>query len=175
MTTFVLAGGCFWCTDAVFQRLNGVTSSICGYVGGTKEDANYYHVATGNTAHTESVAVTFDDSILPANDLLDIFFLIHDPTTKNRQGNDTGPQYRSVLFYKNDAQKAEFEAAIKRAQKHWDNPIITELTALDVFYEAEPEHQDYFSNNPTNPYCSVVISPKILKARGVYADYFKEV
>lgn len=175
MTTYVLAGGCFWCLDAVFRRLNGVEISLCGYGGGNEQDADYYRVSTGNTGHAEAVQVTFDETVIPANDLLDLFFLIHDPTTKDRQGNDVGSQYRSVMFYTNELQKTEFEAAITRAQRHWDNPIVTELTALDEFYEAEPEHQDYFTNNPANPYCSVVISPKIIKARQAYSKYFKEV
>lgn len=174
MTTYVLAGGCFWCLDAVFRRLNGVEISLCGYAGGSEQDADYYRVSTGNTNHAEAVQVTFDEATIPAADLLDLFFLIHDPTTKNRQGNDVGPQYRSAMFYADKSQNAEFEAAIIRAQQHWDNPIVTELTALEKFYEAEPEHQDYFANNPTNPYCSVVISPKIIKARKIYSKYFKE-
>lgn len=175
MTTYVLAGGCFWCLDAVYRQLAGVESSASGYTGGAEEDANYYRVATGNTGHAEAVQIIFDESVLPVNDFLDLFFLIHDPTTKNRQGNDVGPQYRSAMFYADDEQKQEFEAAIERAQKHWDNPIITELSPLKQFYEAEPEHQDYFANNPANPYCSVVISPKVLKARRAYTHYFKEV
>lgn len=175
MQTYVLAGGCFWCLDAVFRQLNGVESSVCGYAGGSEADADYYRVMSGTTGHAESVEVTFDETIIPSADLLDLFFLIHDPTTKNRQGNDVGPQYRSAMFYKNNQHKVEFEAAIERAQKHWDNPIVTELTPLEKFYEAEPEHQDYFNNNPANPYCSVVISPKIIKARNAYSKYFKEV
>lgn len=175
MTTLVLAGGCFWCLDAVFQRLEGVEASVCGYTGGTENDANYYRVASGKTDHAEAVQVTFDETRLPVTDLLDIFFLIHDPTTMNRQGNDVGPQYRSAMFYADETQSALFKAAIERAQKHWDDQIVTELTPLEKFYEAEPEHQDYFTNNPANPYCSVVITPKILKARSAYANYFKEV
>jgi peptide-methionine (S)-S-oxide reductase len=174
MTTYVLAGGCFWCIDAVFRRLKGVESSVSGYAGGTSEDAHYYKVATGKTGHAESVQVTFDETIIPAETLLDIFFLIHDPTTLNRQGNDEGPQYRSAMFYEDDIQKKEFEAAIERAKTHWDNPIVTELTSLDVFFEGEPEHQDYFNNNPGNGYCSIVIVPKIIKARKAYTEWFKE-
>lgn len=174
MTTYVLAGGCFWCLDAVFQRLKGVESSVCGYAGGGGADADYHRVASGKTGHAESVQVTFDESVLPKEDLLDIFFLIHNPTTLNQQGADKGPQYRSDMFYADDSQKADFEAAIARAQSHWDDPIVTKLTPLDTFYEAEPEHQDYFSNNPANPYCSVVIDPKIVKARKEYSHYFKE-
>ena len=172
MTTYVLAGGCFWCLDAVFRRLKGVNTSMCGYAGGVESDANYYKVASGTTKHAESVKIIFDETILPAADLLDIFFLIHNPTTKNRQGNDVGPQYRSAMFYDSDEQKAIFEAATVRAQKHWDDPIVTEFTQLERFYDAEPEHQDYFNNNPANPYCSVVISPKILKARKTYSHLF---
>ncbi len=175
MTTYTLAGGCFWCLDAVFRRLKGVEESISGYAGGIEKDADYYRVATGTTGHAESVQVTFDETIIPKETILDIFFLIHDPTTKDRQGNDVGPQYRSAMFYENDEQKAEFEAAIERAENHWDNPIVTELTPLEKFYEAEPEHQDYFTNNPANPYCSVVIDPKIVKARKEYTKWFKEV
>ena len=175
MKTYVLAGGCFWCLDAVFRRLHGVEASTCGYAGGNKSDANYYRVASGTTNHAESVQVTFDESVLPAADLLDIFFLIHDPTTKDRQGNDVGPQYRSAMFYANEDQKNEFKTAVERAEGHWDNPIVTELTSLEEFYEAEPEHQDYFTNNPANPYCSVIISPKIIKARNAYSRYFKEI
>ena len=174
MTTYVLAGGCFWCIDAVFRRLKGVEGSISGYAGGSAEDANYYKVATGRTGHAESVQVTFDETIIPAETLLDIFFLIHDPTTLNRQGNDKGPQYRSAMFYEDDIQKKEFEAAIERAKAYWDKPIVTELTPLDVFFEGEPEHQDYFNNNPSNGYCSIVIAPKIIKARKAYTQWFKE-
>lgn len=174
MTTYALAGGCFWCLDAVFRRLKGVESPIVGYAGGSAEDANYYKVASGETGHAESVQVTFDESVIPKETILDMFFLIHDPTTKDRQGNDVGPQYRSAMFYEDEKQKRDFEAAIERAKTHWVDPIVTELVPLEKFYEAEPEHQDYFNNNPTNPYCSVVISPKIVKARREYAKWFKE-
>ena len=174
MTTYTLAGGCFWCIDAVFQRLKGIESSVSGYAGGSKEDADYYRVASGKTGHAEAVQVTFDETILPASDLLDIFFLIHNPTTLNQQGADKGPQYRSALFYSDPQQHEAFHQAIERAQQHWDQPIVTELSQLDKFYEAEPEHQDYFTNNPANPYCSVVIDPKVRKARTNYAHYFKE-
>lgn len=174
MTTYTLAGGCFWCLDAVFRELKGVGASSCGYSGGSKPEANYYQVATGKTGHAECVQVSFDETILPKEALLDIFFLIHDPTTPNRQGADQGPQYRSAMFYTNDTQKREFEAAVKRAQEHWSNPIVTAVEPLEAFYEAEPEHQDYFANNPANPYCSIVISPKISKIRRSYSGYFKE-
>lgn len=174
MTTYTLAGGCFWCTDAVFRRLSGVESSICGYSGGSEEDADYYSVASGRTGHAESVQVTFDEAVIPPEVLLDIFFLIHDPTTLNRQGADEGPQYRSAMFYVDEEQEAVFEAALDRAEEHWEDDIVTELTPLKAFYEAEPEHQDYFTHNPANGYCSIVILPKIVKARRAYAKWFKE-
>lgn len=174
MTTYTLAGGCFWCTDAVFRRLSGVESSICGYSGGSEEDADYYSVASGRTGHAESVQVTFDEAVIPPEVLLDIFFLIHDPTTLNRQGADEGPQYRSAMFYVDEEQEAVFEAALDRAEEHWEDDIVTDLTPLKAFYEAEPEHQDYFTHNPANGYCSIVILPKIVKARRAYAKWFKE-
>lgn len=146
---------------------------MCGYAGGSADTASYYTVASGRTDHAESVQVTFDDTQLPADVLLDLFFLIHNPTTPNRQGNDVGPQYRSAMFYADNTQKAEFQAAIERARVHWDDPIVTELSPLDEFYEAEPEHQDYFNNNPQNGYCTIVIEPKIVKARAAYKQYFK--
>lgn len=148
---------------------------MCGYAGGTAADADYYRVASGATGHAEAVRVTFDESVLPKADLLDIFFLIHDPTSLNRQGADTGPQYRSAMFYADESQKTDFEAALRRAGEQWDAPIVTELSPLEAFYDAEPVHQDYFTNNPANPYCSVVIDPKIVKARNAYAKYYKEV
>lgn len=172
MTTYTLAGGCFWCLDAVFRNVKGVESSMCGYAGGSKEDADYYRVASGKTGHAEAVQVRFDESILAPSDLLDIFFLIHNPTTLNQQGADIGPQYRSAMFYKNEIQKDDFEKAIERAQATWGDPIVTELSPFTEFYEAESEHQDYFNNNPTNPYCSVVIEPKVVKARAKYSTYF---
>ena len=174
MTTYTLAGGCFWCLDAVFRRLKGVESSVCGYAGGSAEDASYYTVATGTTGHTESVQVTFDETVITADALLDIFFTLHDPTTKDRQGADVGPQYRSAMFYENDEQKAVFEAAVKRAGKIWAGSIVTEIVPLEKFYVAEPEHQDYFNREPQNGYCSIVIEPKIVKVRKKFMNYFKE-
>ncbi|MEO5950584.1 MAG: peptide-methionine (S)-S-oxide reductase MsrA [Candidatus Saccharimonadales bacterium] len=174
MTTLTVAGGCFWCVDAVFRRIKGVSTSICGYAGGEQGDANYYRVASGHTGHAESVQVTFDEAVIPADILLDIFFLIHNPTTLNRQGNDEGPQYRSAVFYADEAQKSLFDQAIERATKTWDDPIVTEVVPLETFYEGEPEHQDYFNNNPGNGYCSIVILPKIIKARKEYLSWFKE-
>ncbi len=174
MTTYTLAGGCFWCLDAVFRKLKGVDSSLCGYVGGSKMTAHYYAVASGMTKHAESVQVSFDESIISKETILDIYFLIHNPTTLNQQGADKGPQYRSEMFYENDDQKKDFEAAIKRAQENWDDQIVTKLSQLEAFYEAEREHQDYFENNPSSGYCYVVIEPKVVKARQHYTKWFKE-
>jgi len=174
MTQFTLGGGCFWCIDAVMRRLKGVTEVVSGYSGGEKPNPTYEEVSTGTTGYAETVRVTFDETIIPANTLLDIFFLIHDPTTPNRQGNDIGPQYRSIMFYVEDAQKRLFEAAIERATSHWGDGIVTELQPLKTFYPAEDYHQDYFNKNPDAGYCQIIISPKIVKARGAYSEWFKE-
>lgn len=174
MTTYVLAGGCFWCLDAVYRRLKGVGSVVSGYTGGSLPYPTYDQVSLGSTGHAEAVEITFDETVIPAETILDLFFLIHDPTTKDRQGNDVGTQYRSAMFYADSEQEATFSAALERAQKHWDNPIVTELSQLAYFYHAEDYHQDYFNNNPGNGYCSVVITPKIVKARAAYAKWFKE-
>jgi len=174
MTTYVLAGGCFWCLDAIYRRLKGVTSVTSGYAGGGTDNPTYYEVASGESGHAEVVEITFDETIIPSDVILDLFFLIHDPTTLNRQGADVGTQYRSAMFYSDDKQKEAFEAAIDRAKTHWDDPIITKLTQLETFYAAEDEHQDYFNKNPGNGYCSVVITPKIIKARGAYTQWFKD-
>ena len=173
MTTYVLAGGCFWCLDAVYRRLKGAEKVISGYSGGSQTDAHYLRVATGATDHAEAVQITFNEAVISKEAILDLFFLVHDPTTLNRQGADTGPQYRSAMFYTDEAQRQDFTAAIQRATKHWGDAIVTQITPLDVFYPAEDEHQDYFNKNPDSGYCSVVISPKISKARAVYAQWFK--
>lgn len=174
MTIFTLAGGCFWCLDGVYRHIRGVTDVVSGFAGGTAADADYYKVASGRTDHAECVQVQFDETIVPPEIILDIFFLTHDPTSLNRQGADEGPQYRSAMFYTDASQKHLFVAAMKRAQKHWDTPIVTTLEPLDVFYPADAEHQDYFAQNPANPYCTIVIQPKILKARRTYASWLKE-
>jgi len=174
MTTFVLGGGCFWCLDAVFRRLGGVTSSECGYAGGETPAPNYYQVASGETNHAEVVRVVFDESVIPAETLLAIYFLIHNPTTPNQQGADIGTQYRSIMLYSNQKQRQSFEAAITKAQRIWDDPIVTELKPLETFFVAEEEHQNYFTKNPEAGYCGVVIAPKISKARHEYARWFKK-
>ena len=173
MTEFVLGGGCFWCIDAVLRRLKGVRLVESGYAGG-EGTPNYYRVASGATGFAEVVRVVFDEAILPADVLLDMFFLIHNPTTLNQQGADVGPQYRSTMMYTSDSQRDEFMAARDRAGQHWHDPIVTEITSLTTYYPAEDEHQDYFSKQPASGYCSVVIAPKIVKARAAYARWFKE-
>lgn len=172
MTTYVLGGGCFWCLDAVFRRIRGVTEVVSGYAGGTTQSPSYYQVATGNTGHAEVVQVTFDERIIAPQTLLAIFFTLHDPTTLNRQGADIGTQYRSIMLFADDTQKTAFDTAVELARKLWTDPVVTQVLPLETFYIAEDEHQDYFTNNPANGYCSVVISPKISKVRSHYRDYF---
>jgi peptide-methionine (S)-S-oxide reductase len=174
MTTYVIAGGCFWCLDAVYRRLKGVQSVVSGYAGGTIDHPTYTQVSTGITGHAEAVQITFDEKVIPKKDILDLFFLIHDPTTLNRQGNDVGTQYRSAMFYANNSQKKDFEAALERAKSHWDDAPVTTITAAETFYPAEDYHQDYFNKNPGNGYCSIVITPKIVKARAAYTKWFKD-
>lgn len=174
MTTYVLAGGCFWCLDAVFRRLSGVTQVISGYTGGDTLRPTYEQVSLGNTGHAEAVQVTFDEAAIPKEAILDLFFLIHDPTTLNRQGNDIGTQYRSAMFYTNATERQSFVDACERAKKHWGNEIVTKITQLQTFYPAEDYHQDYFNKNPTAGYCSVIIAPKISKARKEFTKWFKD-
>lgn len=171
MTEFVLGGGCFWCTDAVFRQLKGVSLVESGYANG-EGTPDYYRVASGHTGHAEVVRVQFDETVLPPDALLDIFFLIHNPTTLNRQGADVGPQYRSCMLYTSGEQRDLFEAARERAQALWNDPIVTEITPLDQYHPAEAEHQDYFNKQPASGYCSIVIVPKIIKARAAYAEWF---
>ena len=173
MEKIVLAGGCFWCIEASFNLITGVKSAISGYAGGNEQDANYNDVGSGNTGHAEVVEVTFDTSVISLIDILDIFWSIHNPTTVNRQGNDVGTQYRSVIFYTNDQQKQIAEASIAEVQKLWDEPIVTTLDKLGTFYEAEDYHQNYFANNPGNGYCQVIINPKLQKLRQKFAERIK--
>lgn len=172
MTTYVLGGGCFWCLDAVFRRIRGTTEVISGYAGGQTQNPVYAKVSSGKTGHAEVVEVTFDEAVIPAEILLDIFFTLHDPTTLNRQGADVGTQYRSIMLYADNDQKAEFEAAIERVSGILEDPVVTELQPLETFYPAEPEHQDYFNQNPGNGYCNVIITPKMTKVRNRYKEWF---
>lgn len=174
MTQFTIGGGCFWCIDAVMRRLKSVSNVVSGYAGGTIKNPSYEQVSDGTTGHAETVQITFDETIIPAATLLDIFFLVHDPTTPNRQGNDIGTQYRSIMLYENDEQKQQFEAAIKRASSRWTDKIVTEIVPLETFYPAEDYHQDYFNKNPDAGYCQIIIAPKVIKARHEYKEWFNE-
>jgi peptide-methionine (S)-S-oxide reductase len=171
-----LGGGCFWCTEAVFDQLKGVESVESGYSGGTVPNPSYQQVCTDTTGHAEVAQITFDPKVISYRDLLRIFFTVHDPTTLNRQGADVGTQYRSVIFYHSDEQKRIAEEVIQEVQaaKIWDNPIVTELTPAKPFYKAEDYHQEYFANNPNQPYCRVVIAPKVAKFRQHYAELLKK-
>jgi peptide-methionine (S)-S-oxide reductase len=172
MTTYVLGGGCFWCLDAVFRRIRGVTNVVTGYAGGDLENPSYQQVATRTTGHAEVVEITFDETIIPPETILDIYFTLHDPTTLNRQGADVGPEYRSIMLYSDDLQKTVFEAAVDRATAIWEKQVVTEVKQLSTFYSAGAEHQDYFNKNPETGYCSIVIVPKIVKVRNHYKDWF---
>ncbi len=171
-----LAGGCFWCLEAVFDELKGVISVESGYAGGHVPNPSYQAVCTGMTGHAEVVQVTFDPSVVSYEDLLRVFFTIHDPTTLNRQGADVGTQYRSAIFTHDDAQRAAAEAVIREIgeSKLWADPIVTEVKPLDKFYVAENYHQEYFVHNPNQPYCRVVIEPKVAKFRKYFVDRLKK-
>ena len=171
-----LAGGCFWCLEAVFDELKGVESVESGYSGGHVQNPSYAQVCDGNTGHAEVVQVTFDPQVLFFKDLLTVFFTTHDPTTLNRQGNDVGTQYRSAIFYHNEEQKKIAEAVIQEigAERIWDNPIVTEVKPFDQLFIAEDYHQEYFKNNSFQPYCRVVIAPKVAKFRRKFADRLKK-
>lgn len=171
MHTFVLAGGCFWCLDAVYRVLDGVKDVVSGYTGGDTAFPSYEAVCTGRTGHAEAVAVTFDSDVIPDDVILDVFFTLHDPRQLNRQGADVGTQYRSAMFYTDDAQKVQFEAAIERASEIWDGGIVTEVSPLGKWYEAEGYHQDFFAKNPGQGYCLAVALPKVNKVRKSYAKY----
>lgn len=170
-----LAGGCFWCLETVFNRLRGVESAVSGYMGGHTPDPTYREVCNGDTGHAEVVQVTFDPEAITYRDLLDVFFTLHDPTQLNRQGNDVGTQYRSAIFWHTPEQKAEAEAAIAElaASGRLDAPIVTEVTEATTFYPAEAYHQRYFEQNPHQPYCQVVVAPKVAKAQAKFASRLK--
>lgn len=171
-----LAGGCFWCLEAVYLGLRGVERVVSGYMGGHTARPTYRDVCDGDTGHAEVVRIEFDPGELSFDDLLDVFFTIHDPTTLNRQGNDVGTQYRSAIFYHSPEQKRIAEEAIAdlTARKVWRDPIVTEVTAASTFYEAEAYHQDYFARNGHQPYCQVVVAPKVAKFRKVFGDRTKQ-
>tara|TARA_B100001175_G_scaffold317754_1_gene336206 strand:- start:5085 stop:5618 length:534 start_codon:yes stop_codon:yes gene_type:complete len=167
------AGGCFWCTESIFQRIRGVIKVIPGYMGGQTKNPNYTAVCNGNTGHTETIKVIYDHDAISYGKLLEIFFLTHDPTTLNRQGNDLGSQYRSAIFYNNSEEKNQIEDCIIRMEKEniFKNSILTEINSDGPFYEAEIEHQDYYNQNTEQPYCQFVISPKLKKLKSIFNQY----
>jgi len=173
--SIVLGGGCFWCVEAVFQELKGVVAVNSGYAGGDTPNPTYKQVSRGETTHAEVVKVTFDPEIITVSQILRIFFHVHDPTTPNRQGNDVGPQYRSIILYADDSQKkaAQSVMSVIENEKLWSDPLVTQLQKLDDFWPAEDYHQDYFSNNPNQPYCNLVIVPKLKKFRKEFADMLR--
>jgi len=175
LETAVLGGGCFWCLEAVFDELDGVQSVESGYAGGRNPNPSYDDVCGGRTGHAEVVRVTFDPSVLSFRDLLTVFFTIHDPTTKDRQGNDVGTQYRSVIFCETPEQRATAEAvrAELTAARLWKDSIVTEIADAAPFYEAERHHQEYFAQNPGQPYCRVVVAPKVAKFRKHFTERLK--
>lgn len=170
-----LGGGCFWCLEAVYDQLKGVVDVVSGYAGGHVVNPTYKQVCTGTTGHAEVVQITFDPTVISFNEILTVFFSIHDPTTLNRQGADVGPQYRSVVFYHSDEQKAITEQVIAEltAMRLWDNPIVTQIAPMDTFYPAEDYHQEYFARNPYQGYCQMVIAPKVAKFRKQFLEQLK--
>jgi peptide-methionine (S)-S-oxide reductase len=170
-----LAGGCFWCLEAVYDQLRGVANVDSGYAGGRRPNPTYEQVCTGTTGHAEVVQITYDPEQITYGDLLDVFFTIHDPTTLNRQGADVGTQYRSAIFYHDDEQKRIAEEKIRELEdlKIWDDPVVTQVAPLTDFYPAEEYHRDYFERNPQQSYCSIVIAPKVAKARQKFLEKLK--
>jgi peptide-methionine (S)-S-oxide reductase len=167
-----LGGGCFWCLEAVYDRMEGVIAVTSGYMGGKAENPTYQQVCSGKTGHAEVVQVEFDPAVAGYRDILEVFFSIHDPTTLNRQGNDIGTQYRSVIFYHSDEQRRVAEDMIREleSEKAFDAPIVTAVEPAQPFYGAEGYHQDYFANNPNQPYCAFVVAPKVAKFRKKFAQ-----
>ena len=171
-----LAGGCFWCLEAVYEQLKGVEKVESGYAGGSMPNPSYRAVCDGVTGHAEVVQITFDPQVVSFKELLEVFFTIHDPTTLNRQGNDVGTQYRSAIFYHSPEQQATAAQVIAEvnAAGIWDQPIVTQVSAWDAFYKAEAYHQEYYRNNLAQPYCRVVIAPKVAKFRQKYFNHLKK-
>jgi len=174
--TITLGGGCFWCLEAVFDGLKGVASVESGYMGGDRKDPTYADVCSGTSGHAEVVQIDFDPAVVSLREILEVFFVIHDPTTLNYQGNDYGPQYRSVIFFHSPAQKATAEQMIAKVESEgiWGKPVVTEITAADRFYIAEGEHQEFFERNPNQPYCRMVVQPKVAKFRKLFLAKLKK-
>jgi peptide-methionine (S)-S-oxide reductase len=177
MDTATFGSGCFWCTEAIFQQVSGVKKVTSGYSGGQVVNPSYKEVCTGRTGHAEVIQVVYDPDVISYRELLEIFWKTHDPTTLNRQGNDIGTQYRSVIFYHNEEQreKAEYYKKELNTAGVYDQPIVTEISPFENFYEAEDYHQDYYSENPRQPYCTFVIQPKIEKFKKVFESKLKEI
>ncbi|GMU43471.1 MAG: peptide-methionine (S)-S-oxide reductase MsrA [Xanthomonadales bacterium] len=173
--SIVLGGGCFWCLEAVYEEVRGVSAAVSGYAGGHVPSPSYKQVTGGRTGHAEVVEIQYDPQQVSLDTLLDVYFTIHDPTTRDRQGNDVGPQYRSIAFYRNDAEKAAIEAAIARTAQsgEWRGSIVTQVEPLETFWPAEDYHQEYFELNGEQPYCSLVIAPKVAKFRKRFVDLLK--
>ena len=171
--TATFAGGCFWCTEAIFLRLKGADTVVSGYSGGDMDNPSYEKVSSGISGHTETIQIIFNPKIISYEDLLYIFFRTHDPTTMNRQGADVGTQYRSAIFFHNDNQKREAEKTKEEAQTHFSDPIVTEIVPFKSFYKAENYHQNYYSQNPQKAYCKLVIDPKIIKLQKDFKKYLK--
>lgn len=175
LSTATFGGGCFWCTEAIFQQLKGVESVASGYSGGQVKNPSYREICTGTTGHAEAIQLLFDPSVISYERLLQVFFTTHDPTTLNRQGADIGTQYRSIIFYHDESQKESAEKVKKEfAPTIWDGSIVTEVTPFSEFYKAEDYHQNYFNENSEQGYCRIVINPKVQKFRKQYADWLKE-
>ncbi|MCA9344824.1 peptide-methionine (S)-S-oxide reductase MsrA [Candidatus Saccharibacteria bacterium] len=171
--TIVLGGGCFWCLEASYQLIKGVESVVPGYAGGHTSKPDYYSVGTKTTGHAEVVNIEFNPDIISLSELLEIFWIIHDPTSLNKQGNDTGPQYRSIILFNNEAQKTTTDKSITEVSNLFNKPIVTEVKQLETFYEAEPEHHDYFNKHPDQAYCQVIINPKLKKLRKHFESKLK--
>jgi methionine-S-sulfoxide reductase len=176
LETITLAGGCYWCVEAVYENLAGVKSAVSGFTGGTTTNPSYEEVCSGRTGHAEAVQITYDKTITNLDEIFKVFFTVHDPTTRNRQGADVGTQYRSAIFYKNEEQKKAAQSVINdlKKAKIYDNPIVTSLEPLTQFYKAETYHQNYYENNKNQPYCQMVIQPKIEKFEKLFKNRLKK-
>jgi peptide-methionine (S)-S-oxide reductase len=174
MASIVLGGGCFWCIEAVYKRVKGVTDVTSGYAGGHWPSPSYERVSTGSTGHAEVVKVEYDERTLPTEDVLDIFWAVHDPTTANRQGYDVGSQYRSAIYTTSDEQYMAAVKSAERAKRLWDKPLVTEIKPLEHFYRAEDYHQDYYDKHPEAGYCQIVINPKLKKLRDKFETLLKD-
>lgn len=173
METAVFGGGCFWCTEAIYQSLKGVASVLPGYAGGTTANPTYEDIHGSKTGHAEVIKIEFDPSVVKFTDLLEVLFAVHDPTTLNRQGNDVGEEYRSIILYTSEEQKAQAEKFIQDAQSSFEKPIVTQIRPLEKFYEAEDYHRNFYKNNPRSGYCQVIIDPKVAKFKQKFASLIK--